>query len=101
MRTIPDISALLRPLENVIRSKLIPALTEGRSVTDDERLLLSLPPRLGGMGIISPPSISDLEHQLSILATSKLTSAITEQLVSLPTDFNEQVKEDKSEVKHI
>ena len=82
MCTIPDISALLRPLEDVIRSKLIPALTEGRSVTDDARLRLSLPPRRGGMEIISQPSISDLEHQLSILATSKLTSAITEQLIT-------------------
>ena len=36
MRTIPDIAELLKPLEEVITSKFIPALMEGRCVTDDE-----------------------------------------------------------------
>ena len=57
MRTVPDISSLLIPVEDAIRNQLIPALMEGRSVTDDERLLLSLPPRLGGMGIVNPTSL--------------------------------------------
>ena len=101
MRTIPNISSLLKPLEDAIRMKLIPALTEGRIVTDDERLLLSLPPRLGGMGIIAPQIISDLEYQLSTLATSKLTGAIKAQLKTLPPEFNEKVKDDKLEVKRL
>ena len=64
MRTVPDIASLLIPVEDAIKNHLIPALPEGRSVTYDERLLLSLPPRLGGMGIITPTSVSDLEYDL-------------------------------------
>ena len=101
MRTIPVISSLLQPLEKAIREELIPALTEGRMVSDDERLLLSLPPRLGGMGLINPSKMSDLEHQLSTLATSKLTEAIKMQLVTLPPEFDEQVREDKGQVKEL
>ena len=55
MRTVPNISQLPGPLEQVIRTKFLPALLVGRSVTDDERKLLSLPPRLGGMGFIYQP----------------------------------------------
>ena len=40
MRTIPNISHLLNPLENAIRNKLLPALLEGRFVNDNERKLL-------------------------------------------------------------
>jgi len=43
LRTIPAISSLLEPLESAIMNFLIPALTNGRSVTSDERILLSLP----------------------------------------------------------
>ena len=51
--TIPGISSLLKPLEAVISSKFIPALT-GRFVSSDERALLALPIRMGGLGIIDP-----------------------------------------------
>ena len=51
---------MLQPLEDVIRSHLIPSLTNGRWVTDDERQLLSLSPRLGGMGIISAVMIRNM-----------------------------------------
>ena len=52
-RTIPNISQILQPLEDAIRRFLIPSLTNGGCVTDDERLLHSLSVRLGGMGLIS------------------------------------------------
>ena len=41
----------LKPLDDVINNKFIPALTEGHKCTTDERMLLSLPIRYGGMGI--------------------------------------------------
>ena len=50
MRTIPDIGPLMKPVEAVIREKLIPALTEDRKVTDDERLLMSYPQSSGAWG---------------------------------------------------
>lgn len=47
LRTIPEISSLLRPVESVIRHQLLPAITGGHIVNDVERELMSLPPRLG------------------------------------------------------
>ena len=101
MRTIPAIGSQLKPLEDAIRSKLIPALTEGRVVTDDERLLLSLPPRLGGLGLVAPTEIADLEFQLSSVSTAKLTNAIKDQLETLPPDFDSLSKDDKLESKRL
>lgn len=51
IRTIPDICDL-HPLEGIMRDELIPALNGGILCSDNERLLMSLPPRMGGMGLI-------------------------------------------------
>ena len=99
MRTIPQISELLQPLENAIRYSLIPALTDGRVVTDEERTLLSLPARLGGLGLISPVEMSNQEHQYSVEATVTLTNAIINQQKELPLDFENSSKEAKSNVR--
>ena len=58
MRTIPDIASLLAPLEDAIRLRLIPALTDYTFCSPILRNLLSLPCRLGGMGIVNPMDIS-------------------------------------------
>ena len=50
---IPEISIFLRPLEVVISSKFISTLM-GQLVSNDERDLLALPVRLGGLGIVNP-----------------------------------------------
>ena len=99
LRTIPQISELLQPLEDAIRNVLIPALTDGRSVTDDERILLSLPARLGGMGLISPSRIADQEHTFSKEVTSILTNAIITQQKELTPGLDCSNKEAKSKVR--
>ena len=99
MRTISDISTILRPLEQAIKHKLIPALTEGRQCTSDERLLLSLPVRLGGMGLINPCKISDAEYEASKHATTSLTQAIIRQQVDLPENFTSETKNAKAEIR--
>ena len=99
MRSIPDISELLKPLENEIRLRLIPALLEGRMCNDDERQLLSLPIRLGGMGIINVCDVSDNEHANSKQATELLTAAIIAQQTALPLDLDERSKAVKAEIR--
>ena len=101
MRTIPNIAQLLEPLEQIIRTKFIPALMEGRSVTDDERKLLSLPPRLGGMGIIIPSRISDREFEFSKIATELLSDAIILQHKELPANFEIKSREAKNQVRKL
>ena len=80
MRTIPNIEHLLQPIEDIIRHKFIPAICENRMCSDDDRLLLSLPVRLGGLGITNIVSISDLEYDFSNKITKKMQNNIENQL---------------------
>ena len=77
MRTIPDIGPLMLPLEEAIRSKLVPALTEYHIVNDAERDLLSLPVRYGGLGLINPSDVANIEFENSMTLTAELRSKIT------------------------
>ena len=81
LRTIPGISSLLKPLEAVISSKFIPALM-GRFVSNDERALLALPIRMGGLGIIDPQTVSDSEFAASEKVTFPLVGLILQQEMS-------------------
>ena len=58
LQTIPNISDLLQPLEDAIFHHFIPALV-GKSISDVERALFTLPGRLGGLGISNPQELSD------------------------------------------
>ena len=62
IRTIPKISDLQQPIENVIREEFITSLFEGRTCNVEECQLLSLPVKLGGMGITNIASISDIPN---------------------------------------
>ena len=53
-RTLPGIGDLFSPLEQIIRVHLLPTLTGKCAFSDVERQLISLPSRLGGLGIINP-----------------------------------------------
>ena len=75
--TVPNISKLLQPLENILREKFIPALTGRPAPSDTERELLALPARNGGLGIVNPASTADREHQTSLHLSSPLISLIT------------------------
>ena len=63
--TVPDIAMLFQPLADVIRSKFIPHLTGRAPLNDIERNLISLPPRLGGLGIPNPTTTSNTEYTAS------------------------------------
>ena len=71
MRTIPDISPLFKPLEDAIYLKLLPSFTS-HSCCSSERELLSLPCRLGGLGIVNPTIIADSQFDASIKITNPL-----------------------------
>ena len=64
---------LLTPLENSIGTTFLPALLSFLTTGDDERSLFELPPRLGGMGIISPEKLSPYKD---------LTRSLTEKIVA-------------------
>ena len=87
LRTLDDIGEELRPLDEVITSKLIPSIV-GSQLSEVERSLVSLPVRLGGMGIESPSSIASDEYSRSKQMTGPLAAIIALQGISLP-DVNE------------
>ena len=62
----------LQSLENCIRHKIIPSLTEGGPPGDLERELLALPPCLGGMGIFNPVKTMSMNYNFSVEATAPL-----------------------------
>ncbi|XP_076066911.1 uncharacterized protein LOC143040105, partial [Oratosquilla oratoria] len=79
LRTVPNITDLLGPLEEAIRNELVPVITNGRTLNEEERKLIELPPRMGGLGISNPLNLAKIEHQNSMKLTSSLTNNIVSQ----------------------
>ena len=96
MRTIPNVGPLFQPLEDAIRLKLIPALTGHGACSALERDVLSLPCRLGGLGIVIPVDIANSQFTASIKITHSLRSLIVAQnlLAPLP-DVKAQIHQDR------
>ena len=91
LRTIPDISEELKPLDEAISNRLIPAII-GSQIGEIERDLMSLPIRHGGMGIESPSIIADDEYIRSKLITGPLATIIALQGTCIPnTEIPHQI----------
>ena len=85
MRTIDDTGPLFQPLEDAIHQTFIPAFT-GRDVcSHEERRLLSLPARLGGLNIINPVAAANGEFNASQAISAPLSEMIVNQIK--PTSF--------------
>ena len=78
-RVVPNISHLLKPLDNVIQNELIPALTGRPPSNELESKLFAIPARLGGLGIRLPSQNADREHSASTTITSMLKDQILDQ----------------------
>ena len=94
MRTIAGCEEQLLRVEESIRHKFIPALTGGHIINDKERQLLSLPPRLGGLGINIFSQIADSEYNNSKSVTVDLQEQITGMQIN-------QEKKTRSQIKHV
>ena len=79
MRTIPNIADMLKPLEDAIRLKLIPAITGKSGINDLTRDLFALPVRLGGLNILNPSTMSSKEYDASVKVTAVLVEVICQQ----------------------
>ena len=76
MRTTPFLGELLKPLEDVIRFNFIPAINGGHLCSDNDRILLSLPVRFGGLAIPLFYNDAKYEYENSRKLTSPLTQSI-------------------------
>lgn len=86
-RTMPNIGPSLLPLDTIIRTKLIPALTGRPPPNDMERDLLALPARLGGIALANPTHETDLDF----LCSTKITEALTEAILHQDFQYTEEV----------
>ena len=86
LRTLPDIAPFLEPLERAIADLLVPAITE-HATTQEERDLLELPVRLGGLGLVNPARIASQEYEASVKITGPLVRQIVEQTHKPPDEM--------------
>lgn len=88
-RTTPFEDCQLQPLEDVIRSRLIPAWTGRAPPCDLERELFALPARLGGLGIPNPASSLSKELPASISISAPLSHLVECQL----SDYSDEIRD--------
>ena len=91
-RTTPGITEAMKSLEEIIKRKLIPAIMGRCEISEEMRMILLMPARIGGMGFLNPSEEAALEYSNSKLITSQLTGAIYHQSSSLTID--EKAQED-------
>eukprot|EP00794_Sanderia_malayensis_P019271 gene19271-biopygen16156 len=96
---MPNISEFLQPFDKVIDDTFIPAITEGHICSKDERLLLSLPVKLGGLGIPIFSQLSKIEYQNSRKLTEQSSSKIKDQTTEYQLDEQLQTVVKKTFVK--
>ena len=80
MRTMPNISSRLNQLDDAITIEFIPAITGGINCSGIERNLMSLLPKLSGMGIPIFPDIADRGYEFSQVLSNDLTPKIINQV---------------------
>ena len=97
MRTIPNISTLLRHLDQAI-DNFLKVLFDNHEFSNVERNLWSLPVRLGGLGVPIPSQVSDQQYEHSRLINEKLTSKVIGQQ-KIYEDINMEVNKVKSTIK--
>ena len=63
-------------LEAALRHKFLPALTGRQAFSDVEREMLSLPAKLGGIGVIDPSRVCSSQHEAPRKVSPPLISSI-------------------------
>ena len=72
---MPGVAPLLQPVEDVIRTELIPAMLGCGAPGDPDRAMLAIPARLGGLSLTNPVYLTDCYDH-----TVKLTAPLAEQI---------------------
>ena len=77
---------MLIPIEDTIRDRFIPAITGDRICSEEERKLLSLPSRYGGLTIPIFQEPTEVKYNNSRRMTTELASLITAQEMEYTVD---------------
>lgn len=92
IRTFPEVQLHIAAFDKVIDSVFIPAFTDGHICSSDERLLLSLPARMGGLALPIFADTAPEEYQNSILVTAQLVDNIKQQKSENSIDLGKMKK---------
>ena len=97
IRTLPNIKQHLVQLEALVNQVFIPAITDGHICSADERLLLSLPTKKGGLAIPIFPVTADSEFSRPRAATEQPIEHINNQDSTAQVD-SELLKHSKQDI---
>ena len=100
MRTPPGTSDALSLLEDAIRNEFLPALTSRSAITNQERELLSLPCRLGGLGIPDFTKLASSCYQASQDICSPVVDLILKSQQAHRKDTSTEQRRIKQRVKN-
>ena len=89
-RYTEDIAHLLHPIEEKISFSFIPVLTGQAPPNDTVRQLLSLPPKLGGLGLCNPTTLPDVKFSASKVISAPLSELIIQQSSTYSANVQEQ-----------
>ena len=78
-RCVLNTGELLSPLEDSIRYKFLPSLTDENAFNNATQELMALLIRLSGLGIVNPTSDASSNYDTSMKNTASLTALIMEQ----------------------
>ena len=87
LRTVPATDVHLAPLEEAIRFIFIPSISGCSALADGERSLLSLPTRLGGMGIIDPRKLKE-----EIRRSREVTQPLTKHIIKKDHTYSSEMR---------
>ena len=85
LRTIPNMSELMKPVDEIIQIDLLPLII-GKSINENERQLYSLPARSGGLGISVFSEKVKNDFGNSVYITAPLVALIVTQEETLPNN---------------
>ena len=83
-RVLPNISHLLVPLDDALRTTLVPTLTGRPAHNDLECDLFALPARQGGLGIRVPSKAAERE----LLSSQKVTSTLKDHILAQDDEYS-------------
>ena len=91
LRTIPDISDNLKPIDELISDQFIPTLF-GCPISPLERQIFALPVKYGGLGIPILTDMATYEFEASMTVTRPLIDVMHEQRSTIiPVDINSSI----------
>ena len=94
IRTMPHITEIFKPVDDVIDQKFIPAITDRGAISQDDRILLSLLVKLGGLGIPIFSKCANIEYTNSL----RLAETLTRNIVAQETAYNLDDRMEKEKV---